>query len=424
MGAKSGIEWTDATWEPVTGCTLVSDGCRNCYAAALAAGRMQHHPSMAGLARRNAAGVAAFTGEVRFNEAWLTQPLRWRKPVTIFVCSRGDLFHEAVPDAWIDRVFAVMALAPQHFFRVLTKRPERMRAYLSAARAHPVGLAALDQTFRSMQENPDSKVGDGCVLQGDIAHLKEWPLPNVGLGVSVEDQATADARIPLLLATPAAMRFVSAEPLLGAVDLRRVRRFPIAPREFFDALRGSCWTDQDELPNADPSWDWPGRPLDPPAKIDEVIAGGESGAGARPMHPDWARGLRDQCAAADVPFFFKQWGERLPVGQHLPGYGKVHGGTAVTPGRMKLHYGGAREVAPLHAFAERGVEIGALADGCLTFRVGKKAAGALLNGVEHAQVARQVTAHFERIGRAPAPNRLQRFDPPQGEGGMEEGGAG
>ena len=114
-----------------------------------------------------------------------------------------------------------------------------------------------------------------------------------------------------------------------------------------------------------------------------AIVGGESGPKARPMHPDWARSLRDQCAASGVAFFFKQWGEFLPVGQSLPGYGKIHGGTSVKPGRMKLHYGGTPQQAPKHAFAERGVEVGSMADGRLIFRVGKKAAGRLLDGVEH-----------------------------------------
>lgn len=136
MADKTSIEWTrgpdgspGATWNPITGCTLVSEGCRHCYAAQLAATRLKNHWSRAGLARLNAAGEAKFTGEVRFNADWLDQPLRWRRPRRIFVCAHGDLFHEGVPDEWIDRVFAVMALAPQHTFQVLTKRPERARAY-------------------------------------------------------------------------------------------------------------------------------------------------------------------------------------------------------------------------------------------------------------------------------------------------------
>jgi len=349
MGAKSGIEWTDATWEPVTGCTLVSDGCRNCYAAALAAGRMQHHPSMAGLARRNAGGVAAFTGEVRFNEGWLTQPLRWRKPMTIFVCSRGDLFHDAVPDAWIDRVFAVMALAPQHFFRVLTKRPERMRRYLD-----PDGDAAgrIVDAALAMGIEPPAGVFEGDDDRGVEGFLR-WPLPNVGLGVSVEERPWLLDRAGHLRMTPAAMRFLSVEPLLA--DL------------------GAVLLDD----------------------IDEVIAGGESGAHARPMHPDWARGLRDQCAAADVPFFFKQWGEWLPwEPEHAPCWKSQNG-------RSEDHHA----LFPIDFDNQTKWDDGLWAvndgEGQAAFeRVGKKAAGALLDGVEHAQVARQVTAHFERIGRA------------------------
>lgn len=263
MAEHSTIEWTDATWNPITGCTLVSEGCRHCYAAGLAATRLKHHPSRAGLARINAAGEAKFTGEVRFNEQWIDQPLRWRRPRMIFVCAHGDLFHESVPDDWIDRVFAVMAVASHHTFQVLTKRPERARDYL--------GTRAGDWQLHW----PDAARKSGALL-GDMPALRsraaQFPLPNVWLGTSVEDQATADARIPHLLAAPAAVRFLSAEPLLGPVDLQRI----------------PAGTQGERL-------DW-------------VIVGGESGAHARPMHPDWARSLRDQCACSGVAFFFKQWG--------------------------------------------------------------------------------------------------------------------
>ena len=302
MADKTPIEWSDATWNIITGCTLVSEGCRHCYAARLAATRLREHPSRKGLARANASGEAKFTGEVRFNEDWLDQPLRWRRPRRVFVCAHGDLFHESVPDEWIDRVFAVMALAPQHTFQVLTKRPERMQAYLAA---HDAGL-------RWRECLPES-------ARGHIGQAISWTcsgLPNVWLGTSVEDQATADARIPHLLATPAAVRFVSAEPLLGSLDLRgwvpgddgcqlcddgdgldppRCQRRDI-PRE-------------EQCPE---NWEvfWNDRPGygDERRHLDWVIVGGESGPGARPMHPDWARSLRDQCQAAGVPFFFKQMG--------------------------------------------------------------------------------------------------------------------
>ena len=282
MAETSKIEWTDATWNPITGCTLVSEGCRNCYAARLAATRMKHHPSRAGLARLNRSGEAKFTGEVRFNEKWLDQPLRWKKPKRIFVCAHGDLFHEKVPDAWIDRVFAVMAMAPQHTFQVLTKRPERMREYIT----HACGrVADAVQPLRA----DDRPVGPLPHLDGG---MRWWPLPNVWLGVSAEDQATAAARIPPLLAIPAAVRFVSAEPLLGPINLRRLR---VAPdhHTMVDALDGYAIVDT------------PGRERER-AALHWVICGGESGRGARPMHPDWARSLRDQCATAGVPFFVKQ----------------------------------------------------------------------------------------------------------------------
>ena len=263
MSDHTHIEWTDATWNPITGCSVVSAGCKHCYAMRLAGTRLRHHPSRAGLTRPTIVGPV-WTGDVRFNEDWLDQPLRWKKPRRIFVCAHGDLFHEAVPDAWIDRVFAVMALAPQHTFQVLTKRPERMKAWVRNERSLDVVL----------QHWKNRKAGQHT-----------WPLPNVHLGVSAENQATADERIPLLLQTPAAVRFISAEPLLGPLNLRLFLPF---------ATRGR------------------GGPAREKGGLDWVIAGGESGPGARPSHPDWFRSLRDQCQAADVPFFFKQWGEWAP----------------------------------------------------------------------------------------------------------------
>ncbi|MCA1973640.1 MAG: phage Gp37/Gp68 family protein, partial [Caenispirillum sp.] len=281
MADRTKIEWTDATWNPIVGCSVVSPGCTNCYAMRLAGTRLKHHPSRAGLTWNTKAGPV-WTGDVRLVESAIAQPLRWRRPRHIFVCAHGDLFHPAVPDAWIDRVFAVMALCPQHTFQVLTKRPDRMRPY----------------TFDNIGRVADAimRLRSDKVPVGPLPHLEPgarwWPLPNVWLGVSVEDQAWADERIPVLLDTPAAVRFISAEPLLGPLDLRN---WLIGREEHgIDWSRpvgqksGACigWT---------PPLDW-------------VIVGGESGPGARPMHPDWARSLRDQCAAAGVPFLFKQWG--------------------------------------------------------------------------------------------------------------------
>jgi protein gp37 len=269
MADKTNIEWTDATWNIITGCTLVDEGCRNCYAAHLIANwpAIGNHPSRKGLARQNAAGEARFTGEVRFNEQWLDQPLRWKKPRRIFVCAHGDLFHESVPDEWIDRVFAVMALASQHTFQVLTKRPERAAAYLND-RYRRADIAT------QMRAIADIEASDSVMVL--------WPLPNVWLGTSISDQASADERIPHLLAAPAAVRFLSAEPLLGPVDLTDIVMEQPVGNLHINAL--------------DECLDW-------------IICGGESGAKARPMHPDWARSLRDQCQAAGVAFFFKQWGE-------------------------------------------------------------------------------------------------------------------
>lgn len=245
MGHKSTIEWTEATWNPITGCTLVSDGCRNCYAAMLAAGRLKNIKSRQGLSKLNAEGVAQFTGEVRFNEEWLLQPSSWHKSRKIFVCAHGDLFHEKAKVLWIDKIFAVMEANPRHTFQVLTKRPDIARDYLTA---------------RSV--------------------VRKWPLDHVWIGTSVEDQKTADERIPHLMDTPASVRFISAEPLLGPVS--------------FDGIWGySGSATGDQIDN------WP---------IHWVIVGGETGMKSRPMHPDWARIIRDECLAAEVPFLFKQWG--------------------------------------------------------------------------------------------------------------------
>ncbi len=329
MADGSKIEWTDATWNPITGCSIVSKGCTNCYAMKLAGTRLRHHPSRAGLTRDTKAGPV-WTGEVRLNEQWLDQPLRWRRPRRIFVCAHGDLFAEGVPDEWIDRVFAVMALANSlpslsglrpspplgHTFQVLTKRAERMRAYLS----DPETVRRIYELVCDRVVDEDMAVvliapgmDERAAPPGPRLHLDTWPLPNVWLGVSAEDQATADERIPELLATPAAVRFVSAEPLLGPVDFRRVCLVPRKPGSIragvhLDAFAASFV--ESRMPYFD-RWNDDGTAADGAqrARLDWVIVGGESGPDARPMHPDWARSIRDQCQAAGVAFFFKQWGE-------------------------------------------------------------------------------------------------------------------
>jgi len=313
-------------------CEHVSPGCEHCYA------ETNNHRCLPGNGtglpydRRSRDLVEAFV-----DEKVLMQPLKWgpvfegihggvgvlkekrhrdgsvtvtrERPRRIFVENQSDLFGEWVTDEMLDRVFAVMALCQQHTFQVLTKRPERMLSYLSDTVPRGMGLGR-DVVTRISDLN-------------DVAPIevrKLWPLSNVHLGVSVENQAAADERIPLLLQTPAAVRFISAEPLLGPVEFSDV------------TYRSDCI-----------------RALGKPAMkgLDWVICGGESGPGARPMHPDWARGLRDQCKDAGVPFFFKQWGEWVPT------------------------------TDPAVA-VERGIPLSE----CMS-NVGKKAAGAILDGKEH-----------------------------------------
>lgn len=333
MSDNSHIQWTDATWNPVLGCSKISPGCRGCYA-------INHVHRMAGnpnakIAEANEGltiiegGHPNWTGKVRLIPERLDIPLRKRKPTRYFVNSLSDLFHEGLPDEDIDRVFATMqhAYSRGHIFQVLTKRSERMKNYFATDGLYRKWLDAVNHIRVRWAGLPIVPMSDPA----------RFPLPRVWLGVSVESRAYL-YRIDNLRKTPAAVRFLSLEPLLedlGQLDL----------------------TD-----------------------IDWVIVGGESGPGARPMHPDWVRSIRDQCLQAGVRFFFKQWGEYLPVGQVLADYGKVLGATAVKPNRMKLHYGGKVGQVPMHAFAERGVPVAWTDDGRLTFRVGKKAAGRMLDG--------------------------------------------
>lgn len=330
MSGPSPIEWTDATWNPVRGCSRVSEGCRNCYAERVAARFSAAGQPFAGFARR-VGKEARWTGKVALVEEALDWPLRRRKPMRIFVNSMSDLFHEDLPDEVIDRVFSVMALARRHTFQVLTKRPERMRRY-------------CDSIALRWGYEPRGRDNDGFDF---LAHHQF--LDNVWLGVSVEDQATADERIKWLIATPAAKRFVSAEPLLGPVDLTDIRFGYSLGKE----TRGSVL---DGL--GKPNRKGYGVLLD--HHLDWVICGGESGPGARPMHPDWASSLRDQCADAGVPYFFKQWGEWLPGPQ---------GGALLE-----------------HQHADCRVVRGKGDDYVLTYRAGKKSAGRLLDGRQHSEM--------------------------------------
>ncbi len=312
MADKTGIEWTDATWNPVTGCAKVSAGCKHCYAERNW-GRLQHLPAYAGRAFTNVATHADR----------LDQPIRWAKRRMIFVNSMSDLFHPAVPDGFIDSVFGVMWAClygrneqAGHIFQVLTKRADRMRDYMRADRREAWAKAAVHH-------------GGGIDPDGiyDQVLSFEGPHPRIWLGVSVEDQAAADERIPMLLQTPAAVRWISAEPLLGPVSLRLERL------GHWNAL-----AIKSNQPWATTRLHW-------------VVVGGESGPKARPMRPEWARSLRDQCASGGVPFFFKQWGEWLPSdAEDQPVYRGEHR-------HLGEHW---------HAF-----------------KIGKKLAGRLLDGALH-----------------------------------------
>jgi protein gp37 len=334
MSDHSKIEWTDATWNPVRGCTKVSEGCRNCYAMTVAARFSGPGQPYEGLARWVGAGGqkhAEWTNQVRLVIELVTVPLHWKKPRRIFVNSMSDLFHDGVDDSFIYWVFAVMYLAHWHQFQVLTKRPARMQQLLADPGVQDrVKIALLDIVYAIGEPPPHCPPFT-------------WPLPNVWLGVSVEDQQTAVERIPLLMQTPAAVRWLSCEPLLGRIDLvlavtpddwawdlvnvdddvNDVHR----PEELIEACEAELdWVNYGNNLVVNPEyreWEEDRRRRAAlktlAAEIDWVVVGGESGRGARPMHPYWARSLRDQCQAAEIPFFFKQWGEYAPkLGEYEP----------------------------------------------------------------------------------------------------------
>lgn len=268
----SKIEWTGETWNPVVGCTPVSPGCLNCYAAGMAVrlesmGTRGYAPVDGVRIAEVRNGRAVFTGSVRLVEDALAVPLRRKKPTTWFLCSMGDLFHPDVPFDFIDRVFAVMALCPQHTFQVLTKRPERMAEYFARV-----------------------EVVEAIKMYAGVGGPWPWPIPNVWLGTSAEDQTRLDDRVPHLLRCPAAVRFLSCEPLLGELDLDAAGATPCDAADV-----GGPW-DNPHVGYA-PGVDW-------------VIVGGESGPHARPCRVDWIRSVVAQCKAAGVPVFVKQLGGR------------------------------------------------------------------------------------------------------------------
>jgi len=296
--AATSIEWTDVSWNPARGCSLVSAGCTNCYAMKQAHRHDYPGGHYEGLTKKREKGGPVWTGEARFIAEKLGEPLRWGKPRRVFVNSMSDLFHEGLSFEQIAAVFGVMAATPQHTYQILTKRPEHARAFFEWLAASPVSA----HTFGSHRGARWWAVTAGAAVQ--VAYSAErppswpWPLPNVWLGVSVEDQATADERIPILLGLPAALRWISYEPALGPIDFTRIAHRPEGdtndPRALvINALRG--YFDANAGEQRALSW---------------VVVGGESGPGARPFDLAWARSTIAQCREAGVPCFVKQIGSR------------------------------------------------------------------------------------------------------------------
>lgn len=282
----SNIEWTDKTWNPIIGCSPISPGCKECWAKKMAY-RLMHMPYTdyyqfvlddngeedPDLFRN----IPEWNGQTHFVKSALEKPLKRQKPTKYFVCSMGDLFHENVPFEWVDKVMAIIAQCEQHTFQILTKRPLRMKEYFTSNWQCRI----LNHVKR--------EEGQGFILKT----VNGGKLPNLWLGVTTENQEQANKRIPYLLKTPAAVRFVSVEPLLGPIDFYDIT----LDSEFYHTLKGF----------GDISLGSRGYVIG--LKLDWVICGGESGPKARPIHPNWVRSLRDQCKDAGVPFFFKQWGE-------------------------------------------------------------------------------------------------------------------
>jgi protein gp37 len=345
MADKSKIEWTDASWNPIrarnkkTGkvgwhCEHATTGCQFCYA--------ENFNVRLGTRLRFKPGHRDDI-ELFLDEQILTQPLRWKRARKIFVGSMTDIFADFVTDAWLDLMFAVMALSQRHTFQVLTKRAGLMQDYMRA----PHRKRAIAERVMCISEALARRGGHEARIELDhfsACFAGSGPFRNVWLGVSAERQQEADERIPRLLQTPAAARFISAEPLLGAIVLHPL----------------GCGTNA-LTSSTGPNLDW-------------VIAGGESGPKARPMSIHWARELRDQCAAAGVPFFFKQWGEWAPAGVRPSG----------SPGRFAFgDYEQDRStMIEVDGYPRQFTQFGARS---VVERVGKKRAGRVLDGKAHSE---------------------------------------
>lgn len=371
MAQNSPIEWTEQTWNPTKGCTIKSPGCAKCYAMKMAR-RLEAMGQVdyAGTTKV-VNGHPVWTGKINLaSETTLLQPLKRKKPTTYFVNSMSDLFHEDMPIEHIDRTFAIMALTLQHIYQILTKRSAEMRAYFADENSVRRVMAIATEILAKRRD---------IDIRSVSWDYPPWPLPNVWLGVSTERQQEADERIPLLLDTPAAVRFISAEPLLGPIDLSRLCIMPQKPGSIragihLNALAGRyCESGMPYLGDWDVNGPCP--PASDERRLDLVIVGGESGPGARPMHPEWARSLRDKCSDAAVPFFFKQWGAWLPGTQ----FDATHIAADPNPEQSRfdcMDWDGERYEPSAGGWCDD-------LDEHAVFRVGKKRAGRALDGVEH-----------------------------------------
>ena len=286
----SKIEWTNETWNPVIGCSKISEGCENCYAEKMAF-RLAHMEWSNDYRKLNYCNVICpdtkkWTGKTQFVKEAITKPLEWKKPRKIFVCSMGDLFHETISFESIDMLMAIITCSPQHTFQILTKRPERMLEYFTQDKRKLIEGwedASYEIGISDKNGEPD---GAACYIYN--RSQDEWPLKNIWLGVTCENQQRTNERLPVLLKIPAAKKFISCEPLLGDIDFYKF---------------------SSSLPS-DKNHPWRNEAI--LFGIDWLIVGGETGTNASPMHPDWARNLKYQCIPAKVPFFFKGWGEYAP----------------------------------------------------------------------------------------------------------------
>lgn len=286
---KNKIGWCDQTWNPIIGCDKISDACKECYAEKMA-GRLCRMKSTYyylnvidyDINPHGEITTKGWNGKTHLVESALQKPLKRKNPTKYFVCSMGDLFHESVDFDWIDKVMAIIARSKQHTFQILTKRPKRMKEYFN------------DSDRNRLIHNQNCNIGK------PVNHFN-WPLENLWLGITVENQKRANERIPILLEIPAKVRFVSIEPMLGEIILSVLKDTQDGVTGFYNVLRGySCHESyhvsrKDDIYKEIPKLDW-------------VICGGETGQNARPMKREWVENLLNQCKSANIPFFFKSWG--------------------------------------------------------------------------------------------------------------------